>query len=231
MSQLNVWKESGGSFTPVAGICLPDAAFAEGAVLAEGTVSVLTWRENYVLRLSPELEMRDPIFFSGQGWGLTYDGDRLWRSDGSARLQAHDPLTFDAMGQAVAAADAGVPVERLNELEYDPSTGLVLANVYQTDRVAAIDPESGTVKFWLDFEGIAEPLRAQLMEPDSVLNGLAFDSEGRLWATGKMWDRVFEINYRLPEGGSRRPLPRRLAAAPPVFPDSLAGGCPTPVRP
>jgi glutamine cyclotransferase len=225
-SQVSVWNAGAESLALAAGTCLPATLFAEGAVLAEGTLFVLTWRENLVLRLTPELAGTEEIFMPGQGWGLTFDGDRLWRSDGSERLQAHDPLTFEAVGQAVQVTDAGRNVDRLNELEFDPRTGLIFANIYMEDRVAAIDPVTGEVRFWLDFFPVAAPVRARLMEPDSVLNGLAFDSEGRLWATGKQWDRIFEIRFEMPEGVETRDLPRAEAPPAPEFPESVKAGCP-----
>jgi glutamine cyclotransferase len=225
-SQLNVWKAAGDSLVLAAGVCLPENVFAEGAALALGAVTVLTWRENLAMRFTPELEHTDRAFFAGQGWGLAWDGERLWRSDGSNRLQAHDPLNFGAAGPPLAVTDAGIPVSLLNELEYDPGTGLLLANVYQTDRVAAIDPATGDVSFWLDFAAIAAPVRSRLKTSDTVLNGLAIDSEGRLYATGKMWDRIFQVEYSLPQGiGSRDPPPSE-ASDPPVFPERLKAGCP-----
>jgi glutamine cyclotransferase len=230
-SQMNVWKARGGAFSLAAGICLPASLFAEGAVLAQGTLNVLTWRENIVLRLSPDLRDMTDIFLPGQGWGLTYDGDRLWRSDGSERLHAHDPTTFEPAGQPVVVRDGRNRVTRLNELEWDPRTGLVFANIFLEDRVAAIDPETGRVKFWLDFGPVSSPVRARLEEPDAVLNGLAFDQEGRLWATGKMWDVIYETDFDLPEGIRTRELPRNIAPAPPEFPEDMSSGCPPAPRP
>jgi glutamine cyclotransferase len=224
-SQINVWQARGESYELAAGICLPAALFAEGAALAEGSVSVLTWRENTVLRLTPTLQDMTDVFLPGQGWGLTYDGSRLWRSDGSERLQAHDPFTYAPAGPPLAVRDGAKTVRMLNELEWDPRTGLVFANIYLEDRVAAIDTETGEVRFWLDFAPVAAPVRARLGEPDAVLNGLAFDADGRLWATGKMWDVIYEMDYGLPDGTAGRELPRNPAPPPPEFPDEMRSGC------
>jgi glutaminyl-peptide cyclotransferase len=225
-SRLTVWRPAKDELVHEAAACLPERYFAEGAAMARGAISVLTWRENTVLRFAPELTLRDALFVPGQGWGLAWDGERFWRSDGSARLQAHDPETFAPLGPPVEARDGGMVPGSLNELEYDPRTGLVLANLYRTDRVAAIDPETGEVRYILDLSRIAAPLRARIKNPETVLNGLALDRDGRLFATGKMWDRVFEIRYPLPEGIRVRAPPPYEAPPEPAFPASLAEGCP-----
>jgi glutaminyl-peptide cyclotransferase len=199
--------------------------------LAEGIVNVLSWRENMVLRYGSDLTPRGSLFLPGQGWGLTYDGKRIWRSDGSSRLYAHDPEDFSPVGDPVEVSDAGVGPGPLNELEYDPATGLVFANVYQTDLVAAIDPETGSVMFWLDLSPIARPIRAEIQNPDAVLNGLAIDANGRLFATGKMWNRLFELRFALPDGMSSRPPPESPPEAAPAFPDSVRQGCLLPEKP
>ncbi|MDR2613271.1 MAG: glutaminyl-peptide cyclotransferase [Deltaproteobacteria bacterium] len=226
-SRLTVWRRAGGGLEPEAGLCLSPRIFAEGAALAAGEVFVLTWRENAVLRFGADLSPRGALFVPGQGWGLAWDGETLWRSDGTSRLHPHDPAGFAPKGPPLEVSDAGKAPGPLNELEYDPRTGLVLANVYMTDRVAAIDLETGLVRFWLDLSALARPLRMELHSPELVLNGLAVDGGGRLYATGKMWDRMFEILYALPEGvGSRDPPAAPAPGPPPAFDEGLRAGCP-----
>jgi glutamine cyclotransferase len=115
-------------------------------------------------------------------------------SDGTATLRYLDPETLQ-VARRVEVRESSGPVVRLNELEY--VQGEVYANVWQTDRVARIDPESGRVLGWIDLSGLwAEIDRAGL----DVLNGIAYDAEGdRLFVTGKLWPKLFEIEL-LPPG-------------------------------
>jgi glutamine cyclotransferase len=159
----------------------------------------LTWRNQRGFVLDPEtLAVKREFAYAGEGWGLAWDGRRLWRSDGSAQLHPHRPGDFAPAGPPLSVRDGGTAVSRLNELEWDSATGLLLANVYGLDRVAAIDLADGAVRFWLD----AAPLRALavrhgLPSPpslDTALNGLALDGQS-LWLTGKLWPLLFQIAW------------------------------------
>jgi glutamine cyclotransferase len=100
-----------------------------------------------------------------------------------------DPETFQELGRVTVYDDRG-PVIRLNELEY--IRGTVYANVWQTDRVAMIAPDTGRVTGWIDLAGLLGP--GDRSEPVDVLNGIAYDAErDRLFVTGKLWPRLFEI--------------------------------------
>jgi glutamine cyclotransferase len=130
---------------------LPADCFAEGAAWAEGEIYLLTWRNQRGFVLDPEsLVVKREFAYSGEGWGLAWDGRRLWRSDGSDRLHPHQPGDFAPAGPPLLVRDNRAAVDNLNELEWDPATGLMLANVYGQDRVAAIDLADGTIRFWLD---------------------------------------------------------------------------------
>jgi glutamine cyclotransferase len=129
--------------------------------------------------------------YTGQGWGLTRDQKRLIMSDGTSVLRFLDPETLRETGR-VTVSDAGKPIEDLNELEW--VKGEVLANVWLTDRIAIIAPDSGRVTAWLDLAGIRGPVRSG---SDDVLNGIAYDAaRDRLFVTGKLWPRLFEIRIR-----------------------------------
>ncbi len=179
---------------------LPDRYFAEGATLAEGEIYLLTWREERGFVLDPAtLMVKREFSYAGEGWGLAWDGTRLWRSDGSARLHPHRAGDFAMNGEPLTVRDEGREVPLLNELEWDPQTGLMLANVYGSDLVAAIDLADGRVRFWLD----ARPLRELVIKeglPDTgqpsdvVLNGLALDGRS-LWLTGKFWPRLYQVAW------------------------------------
>ena len=165
--------------------------FAEGLVDWGNRLIQLTWRSN--VGFVYDLKTFAPVTsfsYSGEGWGLTSDGTRLIMSDGAGagQLRFLDPATFKELGR-VTVRDAGQPVANLNELEF--VKGEVLANVYQTDRVARIDPKTGQVTAWIDLSGLLAPPERSGTD---VLNGIAYDAKGdRLFVTGKLWPRLFEI--------------------------------------
>lgn len=129
--------------------------------------------------------------YTGQGWGLTHDRRRLIMSDGTPALRFLDPESFRETGR-VTVTDGSKPIENLNELEW--VKGEVFANVWLTDRIAIIEPQSGRVSAWLDLAGIRGPVRAA---SDDVLNGIAYDAaRDRLFVTGKLWPRIYEIRIK-----------------------------------
>ena len=110
-------------------------------------------------------------------------------SDGTATLRLLDPATQRELGR-ITVTERGVPVHALNELEV--VKGEIFANVWQTDYIARIDPRSGTVTGWINLAGLLP--REEVVPPVDVLNGIAFDEAGdRLFVTGKLWPKLFEI--------------------------------------
>ncbi|MDR2460274.1 MAG: glutaminyl-peptide cyclotransferase [Deltaproteobacteria bacterium] len=205
LSELNLWELTEGQLNNLHSVMLPERVFAEGSTVAEGMIQILTWQGNALLRY--DLESLTPIMaprpkrVPGEGWGLTYDGEVLWRSDGSNTLWAHSPVDFSLLsGKELIITDNGVPVDKLNELEYEPESGLIYANILGSDLVAAIDPQSSSIVFYLDFTQLAAGMREiyQLKFQESVLNGLAFDQKGALFATGKHWPIVYEVSFLRP---------------------------------
>jgi glutamine cyclotransferase len=116
-------------------------------------------------------------------------------SDGTLTLYFRDPETFAVVDQ-VQVHDENGPIVRLNELEY--IQGQVYANVWQTNRVAIIDPATGQVTAWIDLSGLLKP--EDLTQPVDVLNGIAYDAANdRLFVTGKWWPKLFEIELVVPQ--------------------------------
>jgi glutaminyl-peptide cyclotransferase len=163
--------------------------FGEGIAIVGDTLFELTWQSGIgFLYDRASFERTGTFAYSGEGWGLTYDGSRLIMSDGTAVLRFLDPTTRKVSSR-LEVRDGGTPVANLNELEY--VKGEIFANVWQTDRVARISPKTGRVIGWIDLKGLLTPReRAQ----DAVLNGIAYDAkDDRLFVTGKLWPKVFEI--------------------------------------
>jgi glutamine cyclotransferase len=113
-------------------------------------------------------------------------------SDGTPVLRFIDPTTLQETSR-ITVKDGGRPIEHLNELEY--VKGEVFANVWLTDRIVRISPKDGTVTGWIDLSGLLSPAERQAADAaGGVLNGIAYDAAGdRLFVTGKLWPRVFEI--------------------------------------
>jgi glutaminyl-peptide cyclotransferase len=165
------------------------AHFAEGLAEWKGRLIQLTWQSNvaFVYDLATFAPLKT-LKYPGEGWGLAAGPDSLILSDGTADLRFLDPTTFKEI-RRVTVRDGGTPIGELNELEF--VRGEVWANVWHTDRIARIDPQSGRVVGWIDLSGLMAMYR---LDAESVLNGIAYDAaSGRLFVTGKMWPKLFEI--------------------------------------
>lgn len=167
--------------------------FGEGAAVFGDRIYQLTWQSGLGFVYDrAKLTQTQTFTYTTEGWGLTHDGRRLIMSDGTPTLYFRDPQTLAVTGQ-VTVTDNGTPVSQLNELEY--INGLVYANVWQTDRLARIDPATGRVLSWIDLTGLLPA--ADRAQPVDVLNGIAYDAAAdRLFVTGKWWPKLFEITLR-----------------------------------
>ncbi len=163
--------------------------FGEGIAILGNSLFELTWQAELGFVYDRSTFQRTGTFtYKGEGWGLTQDGKRLIMSDGSSYLRFIDPVTRQEVSR-LQVRDGGKPVDRLNELEY--VKGEVLANVWQTERIARISPKTGQVLGWVDLSGLLSAREAQTVD---VLNGIAYDAEhDRLFVTGKLWPKLFEI--------------------------------------
>ncbi|MBE2235219.1 MAG: glutaminyl-peptide cyclotransferase [Anaerolinea sp.] len=174
------------------GVRLPDQYFGEGIAVLGDRLYQLTWQENTgFIYDKASFELLGTWNYAGEGWGLTTDGQRLIMSDGSHELRFLDPVTMQELGRVAVLDGDGLPVARLNELEW--VEGEVWANVWQTDRIARIDPASGRLLGWIDLTGLL-PVEDRVAQRVDVLNGIAYDAAGgRLFVTGKWWPKLFEI--------------------------------------
>jgi len=169
--------------------------FGEGLTVFDNRLIQLTWQSHvgYVYRLD-DFAALGQFNYTGEGWGLTQDGQRLIMSDGSSTLRFLDPQTFAETGRLLVRAN-GADVTLLNELEF--VDGQIYANIWKTDRIARIDPHTGQVVGWIDLSGLIS--LPPLSNPEAVLNGIAYDpARQRLFVTGKLWPRLFEITLSAP---------------------------------
>ena len=168
-------------------VLLPNKYFGEGITVVNNSLIQLTWRENYGFIYDKEtFSLLGNFSYSSEGWGLTFNGSELIMSDGTSKLSFLDPVTFQKVGQ-VSVHDGNTPVTNINELEF--INGDVYANIWMQQKIAIINPQTGTVEGWIDVTGIY-----QSNNLDDVLNGIAYDSQtNRLLITGKDWPNLYEI--------------------------------------
>jgi len=164
--------------------------FGEGAAELDGKIFQLTWenQQGFVYD-AKTLQWLGKFNYTGEGWGLTSDGEFLIMSNGSDRLRYLDPITFRVVREVTVRLN-GKSVDMLNELEF--IEGEIFANVWHSDRILRINPANGVVIGVIDLTGIdAEEKRR---DPEHVLNGIAYDPVAReLFVTGKCWPKIYQI--------------------------------------
>src|SRR6185503_9344736 len=172
---------------------VPEPFFAEGIALLNNKIYQLTWQHQLgFIYDAQSFEKLGQFNYNGEGWGLTTDGQSLILSDGSNRIRFLDPDSF-RVTKTIAVMDGKVPVDQLNELEF--VNGEIYANIWHEDRIAVVNPQTGRVTAWIDLAGLLQP--GDVDDPEAVLNGIAYDqSSGRLFVTGKLWPRLFEIKIK-----------------------------------
>jgi glutamine cyclotransferase len=169
---------------------LGDEFFGEGIAILGDHIIQLTFRSNVGFVYDKgSFDLLREFHYPTEGWGLTHNGKHLIMSDGTPMLYFLDPETFEQVNRKMVF-DQDRPVWGLNELEY--VEGLIYANVWPTERIVQIEPETCKVVGWIDMEGLLSPEDRNGQE--DVLNGIAYDPAGRrLFVTGKFWSKLFEI--------------------------------------
>jgi glutamine cyclotransferase len=169
---------------------LPQEFFGEGIVLYNDKIIQLTWKSHVGFVYDKNsFKLLGTFFYPTEGWGITYDGKQLIMSDGTANLYFLNPETLKVT-RRIEVRDQNIPVTKLNELEY--VRGEIFANVWLTNRIARIDPQSGRVTGWIDLKGLS-PFKDSDNEM-KALNGIAYDANNnRLFVTGKLWPNIYEI--------------------------------------
>ncbi len=172
--------------------------FGEGVAVWRDRLIQLTWQSHQGFVYGKENLTRIGNFsYRTEGWGLTSDGKRLIMSDGSETLYFLDPETFAVQGRVNVTA-RGEPIKGLNELEY--INGEIYANLWPSSWIAIISPETGKVTAVINLKGILQESDIRGRNVD-VLNGIAYDASGdRLFVTGKLWPKLFEIELAAEDG-------------------------------
>jgi glutaminyl-peptide cyclotransferase len=171
-------------------IDLPYEYFGEGIAIVRDQILELTWKSQvgFVYDLRTFRQLRQ-FSYPGEGWGLTSNGADVYMSDGTADIRILDAATLREK-RRIHVHDGPKPINQLNELEF--VEGQIFANIWQTNRIARISPQTGEVVGWIDLSGLLSPMYQ--LQPGAVLNGIAYDSaRKRLFVTGKLWPRLFQI--------------------------------------
>ena len=171
-------------------IHLPPTVFGEGITVLNDRIIQITWQTQigYVYDRLFFRQLRT-FQYPGEGWGLTNDGREIYMSDGTSEIRVWDKLSLQER-RRIKVHDGRQEIANVNELEW--VRGEIYANIWQTDRIARISPADGHITGWIDLTGLLT--RDDLAQPVDVLNGIAYDAgRERLFVTGKLWPKLFEI--------------------------------------
>lgn len=171
---------------------LPTNEFGEGITHYKDSIYQLTWLSSKAHVWDKSGKELRTISYEGEGWGITTDGERLFFSDGTPVIRIVNPETF-ATESTICVMYDGSPLQYINELEW--VDGYIWANVYLTDSIVKINPETGVVEAYVDLPALRQRLSNN---PEAeALNGIAYNAEsGNLYVTGKDWSKIFEIKIK-----------------------------------
>ncbi len=178
---------------------LEDNYFGEGITILNDKIYMLTWRSGtgFVYDLK-DLKRLDTFQYgkSKEGWGLTNDGKKLYKSDGTEKIWFLNPETLVEEGTIETVTNKSIN-DSANELEY--VDGKIYANVYQKPSVMIIDAKSGAIEGVINFSGLSNKVthHQTWSDTDNVLNGIAYHPKRKtFFVTGKEWDKMFEVTIQ-----------------------------------
>jgi glutaminyl-peptide cyclotransferase len=170
-------------------INLTSDIFGEGITIFDDKIIQLSWQEHVAFLYDKHtFKLLRKFEYPTEGWGIAYNGKDLIMSDGSSNLYYMDKNSFSLKKQ-VQVCDQHGPVEKLNELEW--IEGEIWANVYMTDTIVKINPETGVVTEKIDMSGLLKP--EERLPETNVLNGIAYSPDKKLYVTGKKWPFLYRI--------------------------------------
>ncbi len=169
---------------------LPDEFFAEGITIFEDKIIQLTYRSKVGFVYDKKtFKLLREFNYPHEGWGLTHDGKNLIVSDGTPTLYFLDPETFKQIS-TISVYNKNNRLWGINELEY--IDGRIYGNIWPTNRIAIIEPQTGRVTGLVDMTGLLKGQK--ITRQTDVLNGIAYDpANRRLFVTGKFWPKLYQI--------------------------------------
>jgi glutamine cyclotransferase len=179
---------------PRVSVELPPPLFGEGITVLGPTLWQLTWKDGIAIeRDSTTLAELRRVSYQGEGWGLCHQQNRLVMSNGSDRLTFRDPTTFAPTGEVTVHVN-NQTYSQLNELECVGDS--VYANVWQTNEILRIDPDTGVVTGLIDASGLLRLLTPEQQHNADVLNGIAaVPGTDQFLVTGKLWPVMFRVKF------------------------------------
>ncbi len=166
--------------------------FGEGITRFRDEIFMLTWQNGIGFVYDFETFKEKETFKyknSRYGWGLTNDGKKLIKSDGTEKIWFLNPET-QAEESSIEAYTDKRKVEKLNELEY--INDKIYSNIYGENSLLIINPSSGKIEGVADLRGLRT--KVEQHSKLDVLNGIAYDKvANKLYVTGKNWSKLFEI--------------------------------------
>ena len=172
---------------------LEPSLFGEGIAVVGDSIFMLTWLNETALVFDKEtFNLTSTMSYEGEGWGLCFDGSNLVMSNGSSFLSFRNPANFEIIHSVEVTDSGGNGVQMINELECvsADSGDMILANVWQEDRILKIDPSNGNIVAEFD----ASFLSSQNgVTNNEVLNGIAHNGSSEYWVTGKNWTSMYLV--------------------------------------
>lgn len=168
--------------------------FGEGLAQQGNRLVQLTWQEQvaFIYDINT-LGAAGTFPYSGEGWGLCFDGNQFFQTDGSAMILIRDAKTFQMTQQLSISLD-GKLVTNLNELECVADS--LYVNVWHTNNILRIDKQTGRVTAQIDASGLLTPDETRAAGSEGVLNGIAYDADHDTFLiTGKLWPHLFEVRF------------------------------------
>ncbi len=175
----------------VKSVKLADKYFGEGITIFNNRIFQLTYKTKigFIYDLESLALVDSFSFESSEGWGMTHDEKYLIMDDGANVLTYLDPITLKTVKKLQVYDDKDAVVY-LNELEY--SDGYIYANIWTTNLIAKIDPQTGKVVAKIDLDGILSMPNPNKQVGE--LNGIAIDPvTKKMYVTGKFYPKLFEI--------------------------------------
>lgn len=168
---------------------LDDNYFGEGITLYDNKIFQLTWKSNIGLIYDKDsFNLINKFYYNTEGWGITHNEEHLIMSDGTDRIHFLNPKNLKKV-YSIKVHDGFRPVTKLNELEF--IQGEIYANVWKSNEIARICPQTGEITGWIDLKGLLSPKEYKKV---GCLNGIMYDRQSsRIFVTGKMWPKIFEV--------------------------------------
>ncbi len=175
-------------------VALPADVFGEGLAAVDDQLVQLTWQESTSFRYDLKtLSLLSTAPYPAEGWGMCYDGDYLYTSDGSPFITVRDADSFASIRQIGVTLNTAL-VPQINELECVGDS--IYANVWHTDSIMRIDKASGRINAVIDASGLLTPEQRASLTREAVLNGIAYDPDSDTFlVTGKLWSWLFEVRF------------------------------------